>query len=139
MSTTMPVNEQNQAVSSCAPQQSKPVVAPPADVFETESALTMLLSIPGATAESVQITLHRNKLTISADANFAIPQGMKLTYAEFAVYLRAVFHVIRRNRHRCHRSQRCQRHAEAGFAKICICAHSKNSRQERITQGGAEL
>jgi HSP20 family protein len=84
MSTTMPVNEQNQAVSSCAPQQSKPVVAPPADVFETESALTMLLSIPGATAESVQITLHRNKLTISADANFAIPQGMKLTYAEFA-------------------------------------------------------
>jgi len=59
------------------------VYVPRADIFETKEGLTLVLDVPGADEKSVEITLEKNVLTITA-----YPAGVKvddhvLAYSEY--------------------------------------------------------
>ena len=56
---------------------------PRADIYETENEIIVLTDIPGANEESVDITLEKNVLSITAYVEPAIPSGFDVAYAEY--------------------------------------------------------
>jgi HSP20 family protein len=60
-----------------------PTFVPPTDIFETKDLVTMLLDMPGADPDSLNVTLDRHVLTVSARATPSIPRGYTLVHAEF--------------------------------------------------------
>ena len=56
---------------------------PRADIYETENEIIVLTDIPGANEETVDITLEKNVLSISAYVDAAIPSGFDIAYAEY--------------------------------------------------------
>jgi HSP20 family molecular chaperone IbpA len=56
---------------------------PRADIYETENEIIVLADIPGANEKSVDITLEKNVLSITAYVEPAIPSGFDVTYAEY--------------------------------------------------------
>ena len=56
---------------------------PRADIYETENEIIVLTDIPGANEETVDITLEKNILSITAYVDAAIPSGFDIAYAEY--------------------------------------------------------
>ena len=56
---------------------------PRADIYETENEIIVLTDIPGANEETVDITLEKNILSITAYVDAAIPGGFDIAYAEY--------------------------------------------------------
>jgi HSP20 family molecular chaperone IbpA len=56
---------------------------PRADIYETENEIIVLTDIPGANENSVDITLEKNVLSITAYVEAAIPSGFDVAYAEY--------------------------------------------------------
>jgi len=56
---------------------------PRADIYETENEIIVLTDIPGANEETVDITLEKNILSITAYVDAAIPSGFNIAYAEY--------------------------------------------------------
>jgi len=56
---------------------------PRADIYETENEIIVLTDIPGANEETVDITLEKNVLSITAYVDAAIPSGFEVAYAEY--------------------------------------------------------
>jgi HSP20 family molecular chaperone IbpA len=73
------------------PTRERPRLVPRSDVFETESAFTLLADMPGVDEKSVEVTLHDRVLTITGSVNPRAPEGYRRVYAEFedADYQRA--------------------------------------------------
>ncbi len=64
---------------------------PRADVYETDEEIVVVADMPGVSADSVDITLEDNVLTINGYVEPEAPEGYNLVYAEYRVgdYLRA--------------------------------------------------
>jgi HSP20 family molecular chaperone IbpA len=60
-----------------------PTLVPPTDIFETKDAVIMLLDVPGADPDSLDVTLDKRELTIAARTMATSPQGCALVYAEY--------------------------------------------------------
>jgi HSP20 family protein len=61
-----------------------PIFVPAADIFETKDAIVLLLEMPGASPETLNVTLEGRALDASARSTApAIPPGYGLTYAEY--------------------------------------------------------
>lgn len=60
-----------------------PVFLPPADVLETEQAVFLFLELPGASPESLDVTLDNRVLSIVARSTPFQPEGYALLYAEY--------------------------------------------------------
>jgi HSP20 family protein len=60
-----------------------PTFVPPADIFETKQAVIMLLDVPGADPDSLEVTLENRELTISAQTLSSAPEGCTLMHAEY--------------------------------------------------------
>jgi len=56
---------------------------PRADIYETDKELILLADIPGASDKTVDITLEKNVLSITAYVEPAIPGGFDIAYAEY--------------------------------------------------------
>jgi len=56
---------------------------PRADIFDTEKEITILADVPGANEKSVDITLEKDVLSITAYVEPAIPSGFDIAYAEY--------------------------------------------------------
>ena len=56
---------------------------PRADIYETENDIIVLTDIPGANENTVDITLEKNVLSITAYVEPAIPSGFEIAYAEY--------------------------------------------------------
>ena len=56
---------------------------PPADIYETKDAVVMLLEMPGADPQSLNVTLDKRTLTITASSKPFAPQGYTLVHAEY--------------------------------------------------------
>lgn len=56
---------------------------PRADIYETDKELILLADIPGASDKTVDITLEKNVLSITAYVEPAIPSGFDIAYAEY--------------------------------------------------------
>ena len=64
-------------------ENSGPVFVPPADIIEKDNTVVMLLDLPGADPASLDITLDKRVLSISAKTNAPVPQGYAPVHIEF--------------------------------------------------------
>ena len=56
---------------------------PRADIFDTEKEITILADVPGANEKTVDITLEKDVLSITAYVEPSIPSGFDIAYAEY--------------------------------------------------------
>jgi HSP20 family molecular chaperone IbpA len=60
-----------------------PTTVPPTDIYETKDGVVMLLDMPGADPESLNVTLDKHVLTVAARSASTAPQGYTLVHAEY--------------------------------------------------------
>lgn len=60
-----------------------PVFVPPADIIETQSSLLMILDVPGADPDSLDVTLNKRVLRIASRSGSSHPEGYTLQHAEY--------------------------------------------------------
>jgi len=60
-----------------------PTFVPAADVYETPKAFILLLDMPGADPDTLNVTLEAAVLTVSARSRAVSPEGYTLAYAEY--------------------------------------------------------
>jgi HSP20 family molecular chaperone IbpA len=58
---------------------------PRADIYETDEAIVVVTDMPGVNADSVDIMLEENVLTINGYVEPTKPEGHTLAYAEYEV------------------------------------------------------
>jgi HSP20 family molecular chaperone IbpA len=75
-----------QATTARAAESSRemPSFVPPADIFDTDKAIVMLLDIPGADPASVDVALDKRVLTASAHSQPVQPENYTLLHSEYA-------------------------------------------------------
>ena len=56
---------------------------PKVDIYETEDAVVLVADMPGVDADSVDITLEKNILTISGNVSDGEREGYGLAYSEY--------------------------------------------------------
>lgn len=61
-----------------------PVMRPPTDIYETDTALVLLMEMPGVAVEAANVTVENQELTVSASAQPTTPTGYTQTHEEFA-------------------------------------------------------
>lgn len=59
------------------------VYLPRTDIYETADGLVLVMDVPGADEDSVEITLEKNVLTVHAFPGFVRPEEHSLAYAEY--------------------------------------------------------
>lgn len=60
-----------------------PSLAPPTDIYETKDAVIMLLDMPGADPETLNVTLEQRVLAVSARSISTTPQGYTPVLVEY--------------------------------------------------------
>jgi HSP20 family molecular chaperone IbpA len=60
----------------------QPYVVPPVDVFENESAITLLADLPGVARDQLNLRVDGENLVIEATAATAGPENLQLVYGE---------------------------------------------------------
>ena len=58
---------------------------PPADIFETDEALTVIMEMPGVEKDNVSIALENDVLRVDGQINFSNYEGMEPIYTEYNV------------------------------------------------------
>jgi HSP20 family protein len=58
---------------------------PRADIYETEDKIVVVTDMPGVSAESLDITLEKNILTINGYVEPEVPEGYSLAWAEYRI------------------------------------------------------
>ncbi len=58
---------------------------PPADIFETEEALTVIMEMPGVEKKNVNVTLENDVVRVEGQIDFAHYQGMEPVYTEYNI------------------------------------------------------
>lgn len=61
------------------------VFTPPIDIFETEVGLVLRADLPGVTAETVELQVQDNKLTLFGHVAPYVPEGAKVLHQEYGV------------------------------------------------------
>jgi HSP20 family molecular chaperone IbpA len=56
---------------------------PRSDIYETKDNVVVTLDMPGASEDSIDITLEKNVLTINANSSLSAPGDFELAFAEF--------------------------------------------------------
>ena len=80
----MEVQKQEEApVDEMERTRSRRSFVPRADIYETEKEIIVLADVPGANEKTVDITLEKNVLSITAYVEPAIPSGFEVAYAEY--------------------------------------------------------
>jgi len=60
-----------------------PIFTPPADILEKGDTIVMLMDVPGADPASLDVTLDKRILTITARVTSDAPQGYAAAHIEF--------------------------------------------------------
>lgn len=58
-------------------------VIPAIDIIEKDDHYVMTADIPGAKEDTIDVTINRDILTITAEAQFEVPEKMTEVYAEY--------------------------------------------------------
>jgi len=58
---------------------------PPADIFETDEALTVILEMPGVEKSDINIALEDDVLRVEGKIDFSKYQGMEPVYTEYII------------------------------------------------------
>jgi HSP20 family protein len=81
--TDQPAEQRSAASANAEPVSQAPTLVPPTDIIETKDALVMLLDMPGAEPESLDVALDRQELRVSARCMRSVPEGYTLIHAEY--------------------------------------------------------
>jgi HSP20 family molecular chaperone IbpA len=60
-----------------------PTFLSPTDIYETKDAVVMFLDMPGADPDSLDVTVERHDLSISAQVTPTLPEGYVPVHAEY--------------------------------------------------------
>lgn len=80
MSTPAPITEPQPT-----PPERQIVFTPPIDIFETEAGLVLLADLPGVSAETLELQVQDNKLTLFGRVGPQVPTGAQLVHQEYQV------------------------------------------------------
>jgi HSP20 family protein len=58
---------------------------PPADIFETDQALTVVLEMPGVAKENVDVNVENDVLTIEGRIDFSNYENLQPVYTEYNI------------------------------------------------------
>jgi HSP20 family protein len=58
---------------------------PTADIFETEDALTVVLEMPGANKDDIDVSVENGVLTVEGKINFSKYEGLQPVYSEYNI------------------------------------------------------
>ena len=67
------------------PTRARPTFRPRCDIVETEEGLTILADMPGARAETLDVSIEGRELTIRAEVEDHAPEGMSPMIREYEV------------------------------------------------------
>lgn len=83
---TQPVEKQEMEVTE-GTERTRPgkVYVPRADIYETDDTLVIVADMPGVDADSVDITLEKNILSLHGFVDFDRPANYNLAYAEYDI------------------------------------------------------
>jgi HSP20 family molecular chaperone IbpA len=80
----MEVHEQEKVQTEGAERmRSRPTFVPRADIYETDENVLLTVDMPGASEDTIDITLEKDTLTIRANSTHDGPEGYALAFAEF--------------------------------------------------------
>lgn len=80
----MQVQEQELAQNDgCERMRARTTFVPRADIYETEGNVVVTMDMPATSEDTIDITLDKNILTVTADSTYCAPDGYSLAYAEF--------------------------------------------------------
>ena len=73
------------------PNAERCVVTSPIDIYETDSGLVLYADLPGVSAETLELQVQENRLTLFGRVNFPVPEGAGVLHQEYAIgdYLRS--------------------------------------------------
>jgi HSP20 family protein len=77
------VSARQQSPEPSADTDDLPTFLPPADIFATDQAIRMLLDVPGADPDGLDITLEKRVLSVFARSKPFEPEGYMPMYAEY--------------------------------------------------------
>ena len=63
-------------------QEPSLVLAPPADIFENDDGIGIVLDMPGVTKDRLTVKSDRSELVIEGEASIEMPAAMQSAYAE---------------------------------------------------------
>ncbi|NQU29532.1 MAG: Hsp20/alpha crystallin family protein [Anaerolineae bacterium] len=63
--------------------RSRATFIPRSDIYETEENVYVIVDMPGASEDSIDITLEKNILTINGISSYSDPEGYSLAFTEF--------------------------------------------------------
>lgn len=66
-------------------RQSEAALTPPVDVIEDASGITLYADLPGVTRERLTLQVEADTLTIEAEAELAVPEGLVSSHTEVGV------------------------------------------------------
>ncbi|HUQ72168.1 MAG TPA: Hsp20/alpha crystallin family protein [Planctomycetaceae bacterium] len=72
-------------VREASPPPTQIVFTPPIDIFETDDGLVLLADLPGVTAETLELQVQDNKLTLFGRVSEQAPQDARLLHGEYQV------------------------------------------------------
>lgn len=55
---------------------------PPADIFENDDGISVVLDMPGVSKDRLQVKADGNGLVVEGDAQISMPEGMEAIYAD---------------------------------------------------------
>jgi HSP20 family molecular chaperone IbpA len=77
-----------QETDSCTPAESpveRRVFTPPIDIYETEEGLVLCADLPGVSADSLDLQIQDNKLTLFGRVEVATPSPSQSVHQEYEV------------------------------------------------------
>lgn len=81
--TSQAVAASQQSAEPSADLDDLPTFLPPADIFDTDKAILMLLDVPGADPDGLDITLENRVLSVFARSQPFEPEGYTPLYTEY--------------------------------------------------------
>jgi HSP20 family protein len=83
-SKTMQVQDQEMVESDGTERmRARATFIPRADIYETDDNVVVTVDIPGASQDTINITLEKNILKITGNSTHGNPDGYALAFAEF--------------------------------------------------------
>lgn len=79
------VGPQDSTPPAPPPAERQLVFTPPIDIFETEAGLVLLADLPGVTAETLELQVQDNKLTLFGRISPTLPPQATLVHQEYQV------------------------------------------------------
>jgi len=78
-----PSDELQQQPQSQSPKRDPEyTLIPPADIFEDEDGISVVLDMPGVSKDRLQVKADGNGLLVEGGAEISMPEGMEAVYAD---------------------------------------------------------